>query len=93
MAQISGVSCWLRPVTLPPGRAKLATSPACTGSVALIMTIGIVVVARLAASAGAWEEATITSTFCRTRSAAISAKRSRRPSAQRYSMRTFLPST
>ena len=88
-----GVSCWLRPVTLPPGRAKLATSPASTGSVALTMTIGIVVVARLAASAGAWEEATITSTLCRTRSAASSARRSRRPSAQRYSMTTFLPST
>ena len=63
MARISGVSCWLSPVTLPPGRAKLATSPASTGSVALTMTIGIVVVARLAASAGAWEEATITSTL------------------------------
>ena len=63
LARISGVSCWLRPVTLPPGRAKLATSPVFTGSVALTMTIGIVVVARLAASAGAWEEATITSTL------------------------------
>ena len=40
------------PVTLPPGRARLATKPAPTGSPALVITIGIVVVALLAANAG-----------------------------------------
>jgi len=34
---------------LPPGRTQLATSPACTGSVLVMMTIGIVLVARWAA--------------------------------------------
>jgi hypothetical protein len=32
----------LRPVTFPPGRAKLATKPVPTGSVLLAITIGIV---------------------------------------------------
>ena len=40
------------PVTLPPGRARLATRPAPTGSPAIAITMGIVVVARLAANAG-----------------------------------------
>ena len=33
------------PVTLPPGRARLATKPAPTGSPTFVITIGIVVVA------------------------------------------------
>src|SRR5262249_39977383 len=41
----------LTPVTLPPGRLRLATRPNLTGSVPLANTIGIVVVAALAASA------------------------------------------
>ena len=40
------------PVTLPPGRAKLATKPAPTGSPAFAITMGMVVVALLAADAG-----------------------------------------
>src|SRR5262245_59806244 len=39
------------PVTLPPGRLRLATRPSFTGSVPLPKTIGIVVVAALAATA------------------------------------------
>ena len=39
------------PVTLPPGRARLATRPAPTGSPALTITMGMVVVALLAANA------------------------------------------
>ena len=39
------------PVTLPPGRLRLATRPCLTGSAPLAKTIGIVVVAALAASA------------------------------------------
>jgi len=34
----------VRPVTFPPGRARLTTSPASTGSLPAIMTIGIVAV-------------------------------------------------
>jgi hypothetical protein len=41
----------LIPVTLPPGRLKLATRPASTGSPPAVKTIGIVVVAALAADA------------------------------------------
>src|SRR6266436_6221781 len=37
------------PVTLPPGRARLVTSPSVTGSGAEAKTIGIVLVACLAA--------------------------------------------
>ena len=39
------------PVTLPPGRARLATRPAPTGSPAFVITMGMVVVAFLAANA------------------------------------------
>ena len=39
------------PVTLPPGRLRLATRPSLTGSPPVANTIGIVVVAALAASA------------------------------------------
>ena len=39
------------PVTLPAGRARLATKPAPTGSPPLVITIGIVVVAFFAANA------------------------------------------
>ena len=41
------------PVTLPPGRARLATKPAPTGSAAFAITMGMVVVAFLAANAAA----------------------------------------
>ena len=39
-------------MTLPPGRARLATKPAPTGSPAFAITMGMVVVALLAANAG-----------------------------------------
>ena len=39
----------LSPVTFPPGRARLATSPAPTGSALVAMTMGIVLVASLTA--------------------------------------------
>src|SRR5262249_36282271 len=41
----------LTPVTLPPGRLRLATRPSLTGSPPVVKTIGIVVVAALAAIA------------------------------------------
>ena len=41
----------LMPVTLPPGRLRLATRPDSTGSLPLANTIGMLAVAALAASA------------------------------------------
>ena len=40
-------------MTLPPGRARLATKPSPTGSGNVVITMGMVAVALLAASAGA----------------------------------------
>ena len=80
------------PVTLPPGRARLATRPAPTGSPGLVITMGMVVVALLAAEAAAAPVTTIRSTLRRTRSAASSSRRSCFCSANRYSMMIFFPS-
>ena len=80
------------PVTLPPGRARLATKPAPTGSPAFVITMGMVVVALLAANAAGVPETTIRSTLRRTRSAASSGRRSGFCSANRYSMVIFFPS-
>src|SRR5262245_39462466 len=63
------------PVTLPRGRARLATKPAPTGSAALVITMGLVAVALLAADAAAVPVTTIRSTLRRTRSAACSCRR------------------
>src|SRR5579863_177065 len=82
----------LSPVTLPPGRARLLTSPVPSGSPADVMTMGIVAVACLAASGASVPAATITSTLRRTNSAANSVRRSLRFSAYRYSMTMVLPS-
>ena len=81
-----------RPVTLPPGRARLATRPVPTGSPATANTIGMADVACFAATTFAVPAVTMTSTLSRTNSAANSAKRSLRPSAQRYSIATVRPS-
>jgi hypothetical protein len=61
-----------RPVTLPPGWAKLVTMPERTGSAATAKTIGMTVVACLAAST-APPVVTMTFTLSWTNSAAISA--------------------
>ena len=66
----------LTPVTLPPGRLRLATRPSLTGSSPTPKTIGIVAVAALAASAAGVPVATITATWRRTRSAASAGSRS-----------------
>jgi hypothetical protein len=76
-------------MALPPGRLKLSTSPAATGSTPTAKTMGIVVVAVRAAIAAGGACVTITSTLRRTRSAAIPGSRSYWPSAQRYSIATF----
>jgi hypothetical protein len=80
------------PVTLAPGRARDATKPVPTGSFDTGKTIGMLAVARFAARASSVPAASMTSTLSRTNSAAISAKRSWRPSAQRYSIAMLPPS-
>ena len=80
------------PVTLPPGRARLATRPSPTGSPAFAITMGMVVVAFFAANAGGPAVTTIRSTLRRTKSAASSGRRSDFCSANRYSMVKFFPS-
>ena len=69
------------PVILPPGRAKLSTSPAATGSIGLAMTMGIVLVACLAASIAKVDVATRTSTLSCTSSVTRPGIRSSFPSA------------
>lgn len=53
----------VRPVTFPPGRAKLATNPLPTGLPTAAITIGMVVVACLAARVCGTPAVTITSTL------------------------------
>ena len=80
------------PVMLPPGRARLATRPLPTGSSTPTITMGIVVVASLAASAaGVAYSADVP--WRRTNSAARAGNRSYCPAAPRYSMTRFWPST
>src|SRR5262249_13897681 len=82
--------CWSdRPVTLPPGRARLTTRPVLTGSPAPARTIGMTC---FAARTLTLPLETMTSTFCRTNSATISAARSLRPSAHRTLIATVRPS-
>jgi hypothetical protein len=50
---LGGPEMMLTPVTLPPGRFKLVTRPVWTGSSLLTKTMGIFVVAALAAGAAA----------------------------------------
>jgi len=85
---ISGPRKLVNPVTFPPGRPRLATSPNPTGSRTVPMTMGIVAVAFLAARAAGVAGAHITSIWSRTSSAARAGSRPYRPSAERYSMTT-----
>ena len=66
----------LIPVRLPPGRRRLATRPSLTGSSATTKTMGIVVVAALAANAEGSRRSRITATCRRTNSAASAGSRS-----------------
>ena len=82
------------PVILPAGWVRFSTKPSATGSPPISKTIGIEVVAALAASAaGAPPGATMTSTRRLTSSAASAVRRLCWPSAQRNSISTFRPST
>jgi hypothetical protein len=82
-----------RPVTFLPGRARLSTNPASTGSSTTTMTMGIVQVAWPAARFSRNPVATITSTPSCTNSWAIPATRSDFPAAKRRSITMFCPST
>ena len=74
--------------------ARLATQPSATGSVLVWKTIGTVEVAFMAArTEGAPPSLTITLTPRATSSVANAGRRSYSPAAQRYSIRTFCPST
>ena len=79
----------VKPVTLPPGRARLSTSPVDTGSEVPTKTIGTVLIC-FAASTPPLQ--TTTSTPSRTISSAIALARSDLPSADRRSMAIFFPS-
>jgi len=82
------------PVRLPPGWFRLATSPALTGSAPVSKITGMVIVAAFAASAEArLPGATMTLTCRPTSSAASPGNRSFLPSAQRYSIAKFRPSS
>src|SRR5262249_24166698 len=73
--QLLGVE--IDPRQIAPGRARLATRPSPTGSWATMKTVGIVVVAALAANVTVGPpDATITATCRRTSSAASTGSRS-----------------
>jgi putative ABC transport system substrate-binding protein len=69
------------PVTLPPGRASDCARPVSTGRATPRMTIGIVLVARRAATPATVSEARISSTSSRTSSSAIASSLARSPPA------------
>ncbi len=76
----------------PPGRARLGTRPVTMGSATIVITMGIVAVACLAAKLAGVVSATMMSTLRRTSSAARPGSHSGRPSAYRYSMAMSWPS-
>ena len=80
-----------RPVTVPPGRARLVTRPSPTGSRPIANTIGMTGVACFTTGTAVLV-VTMTSTLLPASSAAISLRRSLLPSAQRYSIVTVRPS-
>ena len=77
-------SNWINPVALPPGRAKLSTKPAPTGSGTITNTIGIVRVVCSNGAAAALPVARITSGDSATSSAAYLRKSSGSPAGQRH---------
>jgi hypothetical protein len=81
-----------KPVAFPPGRAKLSTYPAPTGSVSITNTTGMVRVARSNGPAVALPFARITSGADATSSAACLRTSSSLPPAQRVSTWTLRPS-
>jgi hypothetical protein len=91
--EASSSAKFVSPVTFLPGRDRLCTRPKPTGSAPFAITIGIVLVAfRTARLAGRGAD-TITLGLSRTNSAAKAGRRSRKPSAYRYSKLQLRPST
>src|SRR5207249_3760498 len=84
---------FVRPVTFPPGRARLATTPSATGSGTRVMTMGIVDVARFAATVSRVAVVTRTSTWDLTSSATRPGRRSGLPSAEARLTTRLRPST
>src|SRR3954447_8308356 len=82
----------VKPVALPPGRARLSTSPAPTGSGTIANTIGMARVARSSGPAAELPDANITSGANPINSSANRRLASTAPPAQRVSIRTLLPS-
>jgi hypothetical protein len=76
------------PVSVPPGRARLLTSPIATGSTAATNTTGIARAAFLVSSTDEVPEATSTSTFRRISPARASGSRATLP-AKPHSITTF----
>src|SRR3990170_1822280 len=83
----------VNPVMFPPGRLRDATIPVPTGSPTATMTRGTDVVAFLTAWVPGVPAVTITSTFRAISSAMRVGRRSYFPSAHRYSITTFWPSS
>ena len=81
----------VNPVVLPPGRARLLTNPAPTGSTTIPNTIGTLLVTRCSAATAGLAEARMTSGASATNSPAYRGK-SAASTAQRMSVRTLLPS-
>jgi len=81
----------VKPVALPPGRARFATKPAPTGSTACANTIGTVRVACSKGVAAGMPLAKTTSGESATNSAACLRKLSASPPPQRRSIRTLRP--
>ena len=77
----SSAAMLVTPVTLPPGRLRLATRPVSTGAPAGAMMMGMVLVAAIAARTAGVKWATMMSTSPLTSSAACSAARAGWPSA------------
>ncbi len=78
---LSSGTCVDNPVTLPPGRARLATTPEPTGSLSCPMTMGISLVAFIAGRVADEPPETITLAGNATSSAASAGMRARTPFA------------
>ena len=81
----------VKPVALPPGRDRVATTPAPTGSINCTKTMGTLRVACCRASTVVLVEAKMTSGESATSSAAYLRVRSALPAPQRISVSRLLP--
>src|SRR5262245_40123727 len=84
-------SNWVKPVTLPPGRAMLSTNPDPTGSMTCVNTIGVVGAACSIGASTTLLDTRITFGASAATSAASFWVRAVSNAAQRYSMRILRP--